>query len=201
MKITIDPGAIIINEIDVVIDRADFKVFEVDLHSKYHGSYSYGITDNSLIVLIWPDEGTLSTDPFFDSREPTVINFEFPEAKNWAVVAEGNRYTVRIVLWDNTNRNENEFSTLFQRIPQNFTGEEADRIRRLYNTKQIDELYDQGLGESLEQMRRGEVVHVDPQELRQRAELEISEDDAEMLRKSEPAPLVIKIPGIVIEDE
>lgn len=201
MKVTIDPGAIIINVLDLVIERPHFKVFEADLYSKYPGHVSYSIADNALSVLIWADEHTLNIDPEL-ANHPTTIDFEFPDAKDWAVIAEGARYTVRIVLWNNTYRTVSEYRSMFNRHhPQNFTGPEADRIRNFFDRKEVDELYQQGLGESLEQMRRGEGIDIDPQELRRRTELEISEEDAEMLRKSEPAPLVIKVPGIVIEDE
>lgn len=156
MEIVVQPGSIIVNEITLVIDHPQFKVYEVDLKSKYPDRVSYAGTEEDLAVLIWANYATEGTDSKYVDRsgsssqytaDPTIIEFRFDKANEWAIIADAARYTLRIAMWDN-------------------------RIRP------SDDLH-QDLMISLEQMRCGDGIDVDPKQLREQALAQIKTEQKE----------------------
>jgi hypothetical protein len=96
-EIVVQPGEIIVNEVISLIDNPEFKVYYVDLRSKYPAGVFYISTENTIAVGVLASEGTLYTDN--TSFKPTMVEFRFPDAHNWNVIADAARYTVRIVMW------------------------------------------------------------------------------------------------------
>ena len=97
-EIVVQPGEIVVNEVISLIDNPEFKVYYVDLKSKYPAGVFYIITENTIAVGIYASEDTLYIDDIPFNR-PTMVEFRFPDAHNWNVIADAARYTVRIVMW------------------------------------------------------------------------------------------------------
>lgn len=98
MKVHVSPGAIVIDQLKVVVDTDDFKAVEGDLTSKYPGRVSYSWSGNRHSVIIWADkERTLYTDI---TREllPTEIDFDLDDS-GWVVVADAACYSLYIAMY------------------------------------------------------------------------------------------------------
>lgn len=91
-QIRVDDGAVA-----HVIDHDDVHVFEIDLMSKYPGDIITWRGPGSQIgVDIHPGERTLEVDD--KASGPTT--FVLPlESMDWILVAEGSRYTVRVIAY------------------------------------------------------------------------------------------------------
>lgn len=89
------PGVIRVNEVDVMADAANLKVWHVDLNSKYAEVLAYGGWE----VLLHATERTLRTDP--EHGQATVIRL--PQlGDDWNLIADSGRYTCRIVAYRTT---------------------------------------------------------------------------------------------------
>ena len=101
MEVRVDHGAVRVGEVDTVIDEARFKVFQVDLDTKYATILATAVEDDRVKVFLWRDERTIRCDP--DKMDiPTGIEFLLPEQErgdDWHVVTEIARYTARVVLF------------------------------------------------------------------------------------------------------
>ena len=78
-----------------VIDHDDVKVFEIDLVSKYPGD-----------MITWSSGGKIGVDMFASDRtldadcNASPTSFSLPlDSMNWILVAEGSRYTVRVIAY------------------------------------------------------------------------------------------------------
>ena len=83
-----------------MIDEPRFKVFQIDLDTKYATILATAVEDDRIKVFLWHDERTLKIDP--DKADmPTEIEFLLPEQEwgDWHVVTEIARYTARVVLF------------------------------------------------------------------------------------------------------
>lgn len=98
MNYELRPGQIRVDDDAVahVIDHDDVHVFEIDLVSKYPGEIVTWSTGGTLGVDIHPGERTLQVDD--KASGPTT--FVLPlESMDWILVAEGSRYTVRVIAY------------------------------------------------------------------------------------------------------
>lgn len=100
MDFTITPGHARFTKQDVlmVVDHDDVKIFEIDMHTKYCEVWT-GSNTCEITVFITKGERTLHHDT--NAEFPTMITFSLPEneADDWTVLAETARYTTRIVLY------------------------------------------------------------------------------------------------------
>lgn len=99
VEVVIEPGAISVSAVDLVIDHENVKIYEIDLHSKYPGDIFYVSTSDSVAVCLFAGLDTLHVAG--DDRDKrTVIEFRFPGAHNWGILAEAVRYSCRVALWN-----------------------------------------------------------------------------------------------------
>lgn len=93
MRIT--AGEVRVNLAELVIDTAEFKVWLVDLESKYAELLTY--SDDEVVLIA--GARTLRPDP---ARRgvPTVLHVDLPDGgERWHVLAECRRYTCRVVAY------------------------------------------------------------------------------------------------------
>jgi hypothetical protein len=94
--IRVHEGEVLLSAVDVLSWTAEKLVLEIDCRSKYPEVAYQGST-----VMLYGGERTLRTDPDADGH--TII--ELPAGiRDWQVVAEASRYTVRIVAWKQGRR-------------------------------------------------------------------------------------------------
>lgn len=80
----------------VVLEQPNVMIFEIDLDSKYPGLFlheSCGEGRRSVVIL--PDEDTIK----LDETATTDTEFILRGAEGWTIMADGSRYTVRIVAY------------------------------------------------------------------------------------------------------
>lgn len=97
MGITITPGRARIASIDAVMNRFEFMVLEIDMHSKYIEPWlSFNFDKEGAIVLfLGTHDGSLHLDE--SATNSTCLNFE--NMTGWQVMCDSGRYTVRFVAW------------------------------------------------------------------------------------------------------
>lgn len=102
MEWRLTPGRVRCEEGSVLVvhDQPDFKVFEIDLDSKYPGQPSYSVSDTDAAFMIFPIARTLN----INEQSDTITTFElFPDhtedMREWEYMTEAARYTWRIVMW------------------------------------------------------------------------------------------------------
>lgn len=97
--ISVRPGRFRIGSVDVIRATKSLLVLEADCNSKYPGDCQVwsAFGDHGPEVIIWPGERSLRLDEGTD--EQTVITLP-AYADDWVILAEGTRYTVRIVAYD-----------------------------------------------------------------------------------------------------
>ena len=90
-------GAIVVDNVNVVIDLPNVKILEIDLTSKYPGMVGYVSMGDMIGVLIYPNEDTLHRD-IDHASEPTEILFKL-NRREWVAISDAARYTWRIALY------------------------------------------------------------------------------------------------------
>lgn len=96
MRVTVQPGEIIVSTVDVIINHRNVKVVELDLTSKYAEILSYEHHSDGMQVNLYRGEYTIKTDP---DRAGIPTGVIIAARGNWTVVATCTRYTARIVLY------------------------------------------------------------------------------------------------------
>lgn len=91
----IEPGEVVVNDVHLVIDYPDVKIWEVDLASKYAEIFAF--TGDG--VLLRANERTLYVDKSLPGVPTALIN---DLNDTWVTIAECARYTCRVVAYQRT---------------------------------------------------------------------------------------------------
>jgi hypothetical protein len=104
-EITVTQGAFTLASVHVLVAVKDVLIIEADCTSKYPGELSVSDRgERGPEVMIWPGEHSQKLDQRPDrAAAPTVITLP-SYAGNWTVIAEGRRYTIRIVAYSRRRR-------------------------------------------------------------------------------------------------
>lgn len=91
----LEEGKARINVIETLIDEPNFFVAEIDMNSKYiEPIIAYGADEPSEIILMAFDRAL----HLADTEKQTFLLM--PEhTADWSIMADGGRYTIRIVAW------------------------------------------------------------------------------------------------------
>lgn len=105
MRITVNQGRMVVSSIDLVVGLPDVKVFEIDLSSKYPDECWYSIGEQDITIIIPAGPYSLKMDDKAISDTSVQILLGDKPAY-WNVVTNSGRYTVRLVLYQESNRHE-----------------------------------------------------------------------------------------------
>lgn len=90
-------GEIEVNDISLIVDTDDVKVWHIDLRSKYAGICGY--SDDSLHLMAEPDTKHVVEEK---RGQSTVIEFRYPNDDldfYWFVIVDCSRYTARFIAY------------------------------------------------------------------------------------------------------
>lgn len=96
--LSLDEGKARVNVIQILHDTPEFMVVEIDMISKYtQPVVAWGDADSDgSEVWLWTDSHSLHLDETADKDTMILL----PErTAGWDVIADGGRYTIRIVAW------------------------------------------------------------------------------------------------------
>jgi hypothetical protein len=97
---SVERGRVKINDIAVVVDHDDCRIFEIDCATKYAEVLSDGESDDGFLVMLDTTERSQNADE--SKTGPTVVYFQVPagtDLTRWRLLAECVRYTAQIVLY------------------------------------------------------------------------------------------------------
>ena len=110
-EITVTQGAFTLASVHVLVAVKDVLIIEADCVSKYPGDIAVSSGSLGPQVMIVPGERSLKLDDRYvhpgqggaERYDPTWITL--PDyAGNWTVIAEGRRYTIRVVAYSRRRR-------------------------------------------------------------------------------------------------
>lgn len=101
MEIKIDDGVIRINRVDVIVDHPEFKVVDIDAHTKYWSVLGRESDGSSISLVLHTNEYTIKAN--MDKKDmPTKVTFLFAddEGDDWHVISTVSaRYSLEVALY------------------------------------------------------------------------------------------------------
>lgn len=92
--IAVTQGNLTVNSISLIINHDDVKIYDIDLKDKHAEVSFYGGDENSLELGLQP-----YNEEIVDEADITLISFYIPDSTGWRILANCQKYSVRVVLY------------------------------------------------------------------------------------------------------